>query len=93
MTSLRNDPAFQVDGRPIIDNTRRFYYGNSQGGIAGNMVMASSQDLQLGVLGVPGVRDLQDFFFPICIHLGSCFCRPHIHYFCHVQLILRSCSI
>jgi len=56
MTSLVKDPAFTFNGKSVIDPTRRYYDGNSQGGIAGNVIMAVSQDLQQGVLGVPGVR-------------------------------------
>jgi hypothetical protein len=44
--------AFQFDGTPIIDTSDVFYYGNSQGGIEGGVVMALSQDATRGVLGV-----------------------------------------
>jgi len=54
MTTLAKDPAFTFNGRSVVDPTRRYYDGNSQGGIAGNVIMAVSQDLQQGVLGVPG---------------------------------------
>ena len=45
------DPAFQRDGRPLIDTRRLFYYGNSQGGIAGGALTARGAGLQpLGAL-------------------------------------------
>ena len=40
------DPAFQDDGRPLIDTRRLFYYGNSQGGIAGGALTARGAGLQ-----------------------------------------------
>ncbi len=46
------NPAFQRDGRPLIDTRRLFYYGNSQGGIAGGGLTAVSPDLNRSVLYV-----------------------------------------
>ncbi|HYC53590.1 MAG TPA: hypothetical protein VEL28_01425, partial [Candidatus Binatia bacterium] len=43
-------------GNPVLDTSNVFYDGNSQGGIAGGMVMAVSQDIRRGVLGVPGIN-------------------------------------
>ena len=46
-----SNPAFQRDGRPLIDTRRLFYYGNSQGGIAGGALTARGAGLQpLGAL-------------------------------------------
>jgi hypothetical protein len=49
---LRAHPAFQVDGVPVIDAAELYYYGISQGGIAGATYMALSQDTTRAVLGV-----------------------------------------
>jgi hypothetical protein len=52
-----SDPAFQdAFGAPVIDTRHVFYDGNSQGGIFGGTVMAISQDIKRGVLGVPGMN-------------------------------------
>ena len=48
--------AFQIDGEPVIDNERLFYYGGSQGGIMGGSLTAVSPDFDRGVLGVPGMN-------------------------------------
>jgi hypothetical protein len=54
---LVSNPAFQdLLGNPVIDTSNLFYDGNSQGGIAGGMVMAVAQDIRRGVLGVPGMN-------------------------------------
>jgi hypothetical protein len=51
------DPAFQDGGgHPVIDPSAVFYDGNSQGGIFGGTVVAISQDIRRGVLGVPGMN-------------------------------------
>ncbi len=44
----------RADGSPIYDPTRRFYFGNSQGGTLGAVIMAHTTDIERGVLGVPG---------------------------------------
>jgi len=49
--------AFQdSEGNPVIDTSAVFYDGNSQGGIFGGTVIAISQDIRRGVLGVPGMN-------------------------------------
>jgi hypothetical protein len=49
--------AFQTaSGRGVIDTTRLFYDGNSQGGIIGGALIAVEPDLDRGVLGVPGMN-------------------------------------
>ena len=47
-----SNPAFQLDGRPLIDTRRLFYYGNSQGGIAGGALTAVAPDFNRSVLYV-----------------------------------------
>jgi hypothetical protein len=53
---LGSDPAFQVDGRSLIDQRRLFYFGSSQGGIMGGGLTALEPDLNRAVLGVPGMN-------------------------------------
>ncbi len=49
---LVSDPAFQLDGEPLIDTRELYFYGISQGGIEGGTYMALSTDTVRGVLGV-----------------------------------------
>jgi hypothetical protein len=49
---LVTHPAFQLDGRPLIDTQELYYYGNSMGGIEGGYYMALTPDTVRGVLGV-----------------------------------------
>jgi hypothetical protein len=52
-----SNAAFQDgEGHPVIDTSAVFYDGNSQGGIFGGTVVAISQDITRGVLGVPGMN-------------------------------------
>lgn len=54
---LASDPAFQsADGRPVFSNDRVVYDGNSQGGILGGPVIATSPDITRASLGVPGMN-------------------------------------
>ena len=48
--------AFQIDGKPVIDTERLFYYGGSQGGIMGGSLTSVAPDFDRGVLGVPGMN-------------------------------------
>jgi len=48
--------AFQPAGKPLIDTTRLFYDGNSQGGIEGGALTALAPDFDHAVLGVPGMN-------------------------------------
>ncbi|SFM74432.1 hypothetical protein [Variovorax sp. OV329] len=50
--------AFQMGSTPtsVLDTGELFYDGNSQGGILGGMFMSVAQDVQRGVLGVPGMN-------------------------------------
>lgn len=53
LTSMKNDPIFNIGGVNIIEGTAS-YFGNSQGGILGVPLMAAHVDITRGVLGVPG---------------------------------------
>ncbi|MFA5786230.1 MAG: hypothetical protein WDA71_04460 [Actinomycetota bacterium] len=51
------DPAFRTpEGKPLIDTSRLFYDGNSQGGIMGGALTALSVDFTTAVLGVTGMN-------------------------------------
>ena len=54
MNALAKDPATFYNGVPTIDPSRRYYRGDSQGGIFGTTYMAISTDVTRGVLGEPG---------------------------------------
>ena len=47
-----SNPAFQLNGTPLIDTQELYYYGISQGGIEGGAYLALSPDTKRGVLGV-----------------------------------------
>ncbi len=49
-------PAFQKGGQSVIDTTRLFFDGNSQGGIMGGALTALAPDFDHAVLGVPGMN-------------------------------------
>ena len=49
---LAANPAFRDAGGPLIDTRRLFYYGNSQGGIAGGALTAIAPDFNRSVLYV-----------------------------------------
>jgi hypothetical protein len=49
-------PAFQKNGQSVIDTTRLFYDGNSQGGIMGGGLTAVAPDYNRAALGVPGMN-------------------------------------
>jgi hypothetical protein len=55
---LGSDPSFKIGpgGRSVIDTSRLYYDGNSQGGIMGGGLMAFYVDGDRGVLGVPGMN-------------------------------------
>jgi hypothetical protein len=48
--------AFQAGGKPLLQPGTVYYDGNSQGGIIGGAVVAVSQDITRGVLGVVGMN-------------------------------------
>lgn len=47
-------PDGEAAGTPIFDADDLMYYGNSQGGTIGTLMMALTPDIPRGVLGVPG---------------------------------------
>ena len=53
-TRMKDDPAFQVNGKAVTDGSELYYYGISNGGIQGTTFMALSEDVSRGVLDVPG---------------------------------------
>ncbi|MDQ2676595.1 MAG: hypothetical protein M3Y34_07270 [Actinomycetota bacterium] len=57
---LVSDPAFHVDGTttsaPVIDTSRLYYNGNSQGGILGGAATAVAPDWTRASLGVPAMN-------------------------------------
>ena len=58
---LVSDPAFHVDNAtttsaPVIDISRLYYHGNSQGGILGGAATAVAPDWTRASLGVPGMN-------------------------------------
>ena len=52
---MTKDPNLMVNGKSIVDPTRAFYRGDSQGGIFGATYMAISTDVTRGLLGEPGM--------------------------------------
>jgi hypothetical protein len=53
---LSTNPAFQRGGQSVLDTTRLFFDGNSQGGIMGGGLTALAPDFDRAVLGVPGMN-------------------------------------
>ncbi len=53
---LGSHPAFQFGGESVMDRSRLFYDGNSQGGILGGALAAVAPDYDRAVLGVPGMN-------------------------------------
>ncbi len=51
---MSQDPLFQVNGEPIVDPTRVWYFGASLGGIMGGTFMSYEPDVGIAALGVPG---------------------------------------
>jgi hypothetical protein len=51
-----SDDAFRYSGESVIDTDEVFYWGNSQGGIAGGSLTAISPDVTRSVLYVPGIN-------------------------------------
>ncbi|HEY8426974.1 MAG TPA: hypothetical protein VIL20_01315 [Sandaracinaceae bacterium] len=69
-TSLASDPdprLRRADGALAWDPETVWYYGNSQGGSVGTIVMATTLDVERGVLGVPGSG------YPLLLHRSSVF--------------------
>jgi hypothetical protein len=59
-TGFTADPAFHQDGTlasgPVLDTSRLFYNGNSQGGIMGGALTAIAPDFTRASLGVPAMN-------------------------------------
>jgi hypothetical protein len=53
---LSSNPAFQKNGRSVIDTRRLFFDGNSQGAIMGGALTALAPDFERAVLGVTGMN-------------------------------------
>jgi hypothetical protein len=53
---LGSDPAFQQGGRSLIDGSRLYYAGGSQGGILGGALTAIAPDFERAALIVPGMN-------------------------------------
>jgi hypothetical protein len=69
-TSLAADTDARLrrsDGMLAWDPTTVWYYGNSQGGSVGTVVMALTLDVERGVLGVPGSG------YPLLLHRSTDF--------------------
>lgn len=54
VTTMKDDPAFMVNGKPVSDGSQVYYFGVSNGGIQGTTFMALTPDIVRGVLNVPG---------------------------------------
>ena len=53
---LSAQAAFQKNGQSVLDTTRLFFDGNSQGGIMGGALTAVAPDFDRAALGVPGMN-------------------------------------
>ena len=51
-----SNTAFQAGGKPLVKTGEVYYDGNSQGGIIGGALVAVSQDITRGTLGVPAMN-------------------------------------
>jgi hypothetical protein len=61
------DALLARDGEPVYDPDNIWYYGNSQGGTMGTLMMTLSTDVERGVLGVPGAA------YPFLLHRSTDF--------------------
>ena len=52
---MKDDPNLQMNGKSILDPSKAFYRGDSQGGIFGTTYMSISTDVTRGLLGEPGM--------------------------------------
>jgi hypothetical protein len=51
-----SNAAFRAGGKPLVQTGTVYYDGNSQGGIIGGALVAVSQDITRGALGVPAMN-------------------------------------
>jgi len=51
--ALDNLPALQLNGKSLVDHSKLYYYGISEGGCQGVTALALSPDIQRGALNVP----------------------------------------
>ena len=51
-----SDPAFQLDGQPLLDTRELYFDGNSQGAIVGGALCAVATDFRRCVLGEAGMN-------------------------------------
>ena len=74
------DPLVQDNGKSVIDPTKCYYRGDSQGGIFGTSYMALSTDVTRGLLGEPGMpynlllnrsSDFTPFFFVLALYYND----------------------
>jgi hypothetical protein len=63
-----SNPAFQIGGEPVIDTSKLYYDGNSDGGILGGIATAVAPDFTRAVLGVTGMD-----FFNLLVPRGQAF--------------------
>ena len=75
--TFANDSNVIYNGRSVIDAERAEYAGVSQGGILGAVILAVSQDIDRGWLGVPGT--LQVGAEPLGTVLTVALTRPSCH--------------
>jgi hypothetical protein len=54
--ALARDPALAVNGRPVVDPTQVYYWGESNGGIQGTTFLSLSPDANSGVLDLVGAQ-------------------------------------
>jgi hypothetical protein len=55
INDVLKDPMVGLTNPAMVDTSRRYYRGDSQGGIMGTAYMAISQDVTRGLLGEPGM--------------------------------------
>ena len=81
MGKMATDPQTMPEGKPTIDTTKRFYRGDSQGGISGGVYMAISTDVTRGLLDNTGgpyalILDRSRDFSPFFLELKGIYTDP-----------------
>lgn len=64
---LEDDPLIRPDEHNVIDPEQVWYYGNSQGGSMGTVIMGATTEVERGVLGIPGAS------YPFLLHRSTVF--------------------